>query len=652
MRRMTQFITLMAVLATPNFASAQTYWLGRKPDPSKQEYVFDVPLPPDLAAKLTCADPAEAKYKPGVKQFNWEVGGKTYTFLSNTVAWDGTRIDTGMFAYLRGTGVAVEDWRSVDITKPRFHACHDAIVAQKSVWVAGWFQATPILLRTDTAVSPNLTVNFNADVPFDVAHHPFEYDPSIGATVATKKPQIVATVRKDTLFIAYQTWNQTKPTGKVIIVKVPVASLASQTLTPHRQVASGGTFVGFSVDENGRDYTMTAKAEEFPNTPQGDFLNAISKTWRPNVVVLHSGDVSTDLNNKKFTADTFYGVGNFGTGRLIATNGYLCSILARRLYTADENLIHQNAVAMLARADLSSVPYPAQDSASHSFDQRLIFDGTDFVSLHQGDQYPTTGLLIEKVLTNPGSGRRVMQFPAFSCPTSGNNVYFELGGLAAEPDGYPVLFAATRNTTEVSPATADQKNHLPWDLGMVFVRRDFHTKAAPANPFDIVGSGILAKGYAATETLKFDNLSWDSATKAFTKRETRNVTREVGWLTAEPGTAAQTVRATAPKLVQLEAGKYIALWEEHQLHGTDWVYRNTAAVYVTVTGTVDAKQIRRGNIVTYPNLRLHRGDDAIPMTIGGQHVAAWVTAGDTSRQLTLHTIDVNMKLTSFPLRLP
>ena len=48
-----------------------------------------------------------------------------------------------------------------------------------------------------------------------------EHDHAIGATAATKKPQIVASVRDETLFIAFQTWSQSRPTDKVLIVKVP-----------------------------------------------------------------------------------------------------------------------------------------------------------------------------------------------------------------------------------------------------------------------------------------------------------------------------------------------------------------------------------------------------------------------------------------------
>src|SRR4051794_18224392 len=101
MTRSVRFIALAVVFATPAFAPAQSYWLGRQPDPKVDEFVFDVPVPADLAAKLTCSDSKGAKFRSGVRTFRWETDGKTYTFVQNTVTWDDNEINSGAFAYLR-----------------------------------------------------------------------------------------------------------------------------------------------------------------------------------------------------------------------------------------------------------------------------------------------------------------------------------------------------------------------------------------------------------------------------------------------------------------------------------------------------------------------------------------------------------------------
>src|SRR4051812_24918566 len=80
----------------------------------------------------------------------------------------------------------------------------------------------------------------------------------------------------------------------------------------------------------------------------------------------------------------------------------------------------------------------------------------------------------------------VVRPAVFSCPTFRNDVYFELGGLAAEKDGYPVLFTSTHNTSPVDKTNAVAKRQLAWDLAMVYVNRDFDTKTMPRNRYDIV----------------------------------------------------------------------------------------------------------------------------------------------------------------------
>src|SRR5207249_1518645 len=65
----------LALLTVSERTWAQTYWLGRQPDPKKPDYVFDVRVPADLAAIITCSSPKYAKFRPGVLRFQQEVEG-------------------------------------------------------------------------------------------------------------------------------------------------------------------------------------------------------------------------------------------------------------------------------------------------------------------------------------------------------------------------------------------------------------------------------------------------------------------------------------------------------------------------------------------------------------------------------------------------
>jgi hypothetical protein len=521
------------------------------------------------------------------------------------------------------------------------------------VTLAALIASAPSLPPAGGKDGPKLTVDFKTDMPFVVGRHPDEFDTSIQMHAPIKRPQIVAVPQGDTLYIAYQTWDRAKPTDKVVVTKVAFADIAKKKLTAVRVVPSGGTLAGFAVDDKGRDFVLTAKAESFPNNPEGDFVEKIAKTRRKDILILHTEGKPTDLGTETFSTEPIYGVGNAGSGRLVAGGGYLAATYARRHYTPQDKLIHQEANDLLVSDDLERVLRKANNTVSHSFDQRLIFDGTDFVTAHQGDQYPVTGLVVEKLQPESSGGFRPPQFAAFSCPTTGNAVFFELGGLAAEPDGYPVLFTATRNTTEVEPKTVEAKTKLPWDVGLLYLVRDFETKKPTDNPFDAVGAGILAGGYAEPETFTFDNLSWDPAASAFTKREKRTVSRRVAWLTAYGTAKNPPARATAAKFVQLEVGKYLAVWEEHIPGPGGWRYGRTMAAAVKITGGKDAKEVVMGKPQPLMgNPRLHRSDDAVAITLSGKRVAAWVTAGADNRQLALHAVGEDLKHQTFALTIP
>ncbi len=403
-----------------------------------------------------------------------------------------------------------------------------------------------------------------ADRPYDVLRDP-----------PTGKPQIVPIIHKNELYIAWHTWAENRPAAKIVVGKIPTDRLAKGELTKIREVKSFGTLVGFTVDATGADLVLTARAEELPNNPPANFVKEVHGTWRKDVLTMYASGRATDLNSEPFTRIPFYGLTNAGSGRLAAGPNHLAAVFARRHYSPNDKLIHQEANALLVSRKLSTVIVKAENTVSHSFDQRLIFDGKDFVALHQADSYPSAGLLIEKIRTiKAGTRPQVVRAPIYTCPTFANSVYFELGGLAAEPDGYPVLFTATRNTAAVNAANERAMYNVAWDVALVYVLRDFDLKPRVANPHDVVNSGVLARGYAPDQEFKVDNFIYNPQTSRYDKPEPRTIKRRVLWLTANDA----TTKATNAKFVRLAAGQYVALWEEHTLTGNRWQYATTRAL--------------------------------------------------------------------------
>jgi hypothetical protein len=581
--------------------------MARKPDPARNLYVFDIHVPADLAAMIACTQPPYSPFQGSVQKIDWVSKGAKHVLLNNRLSWKGDDIESGRLglAVLAGRNSA-----TFSTADPDWNACKQQLLAQAVV--AGDVKTAPVLVvKVDGTTKPDLRVRLGDG-------------PSGGFSA---KPHIVAATHKKELYLSWQAAGA-GPAPKICIHKINTGELDQGDLTLVREVDSLGTLVGFTVDDAGADYVLTAKTEDFGLNPTGNFVNDVHKSWRKGVVVLYRNGKANDLNSERFTDLPFYGLTNFGTGRIAVSSTHLAAVFSKRRYTPGDNLIHQEASDLVVARDLSQVPIRAGNVVSHSFSQRLIVDGSDFVTLHAGDTYPFAGLIIEKM-------SKQARFNAYACPTSGNSLFFELGGIAAEAHGYPILFTASQNTASINNGTIGQVSRMPTELALVYVARNFEMKPAPKNPYDTLG--ILAAGYAPDQEFTAENAAWNPASARFDKLESRTYRRRVLWLTEhdQPG------GATNAKLVKLRDGKYIALWMERT--------RGTCAMILDISGPPAAKSIAKGEIVELKGVPLPIGDDAVVLRINGAPHAAWITSG---AQVLLHTLDADLTYKAYPLNLP
>lgn len=63
------------------------------------EYIFDVPLPADLAAMITASGAKYANFKNFPKFSTEVIDGVTYSFVTTEIAWDSDKIDKGHIEY-------------------------------------------------------------------------------------------------------------------------------------------------------------------------------------------------------------------------------------------------------------------------------------------------------------------------------------------------------------------------------------------------------------------------------------------------------------------------------------------------------------------------------------------------------------------------
>src|SRR5262249_11314388 len=122
-------------------AEVATYWLGRQPDPAKNVFVFDVPVPADLASVITCDKAEFAKFRPGVHRFQWEAEGKVHVVIQSNLGWHDNSIERGRVMIAREGAFG---WAGVSTKSPQWPACKAALAARATG--KGWDYATPRLL--------------------------------------------------------------------------------------------------------------------------------------------------------------------------------------------------------------------------------------------------------------------------------------------------------------------------------------------------------------------------------------------------------------------------------------------------------------------------------------------------------------------------
>ena len=259
---------------------------------------------------------------------------------------------------------------------------------------------------------------------------------------------------------------------------------------------------------------------------------------------------------------------------------------------------HQKALSTRLDAASGAVTRTASVWVSHSFDQRLLFDGQSIIENHLGDAYPRYIVF----------GRNHSSYSLFRIKGNlgDNNTRTRLGNLAlieTDPDYRYLALFATENSA-VTGGTIDG----PRNLAIVRVKEADNT-IDPSLP---------------------DSLTVTSISTQYTNR--------LRWLTQY--SAGSNLHAERPKLVGIGGDEYLVLWEEWLASGYTNTYNGVYAM------RIDAQ----GNILTPAKLlaadqHLPRGDDAF--LLGGR--AAWMSGSAAGHSLTIHFVDAGLNYETLTL---
>lgn len=451
----------------------------------------------------------------------------------------------------------------------------------------------PLVLspRTRVPVASVLT-------PFDATHSDL-VGPASWSGNYGKAPELIVASNGTELDVLAQDYNSTTPWKAVLlhIAPGPNGYKVTQALTDLPML---DRVMGLAADPAGNRYYATAINESglvnstYP--PLNTYRSNIVRVVKVDPLGVVQFDIDLDLARHAHdpTAEMIVDPMVASGARLAVGGGEV--MLVHGTYTDPDWTLggqrHQKSTSTRLNAASGAIVKVNSVWVSHSFDQRLLYNGNEFIEFYLGDAYPRYLVF----------ARQRTYGPLFHIKgeLGENNTYTRLGNLAlieADPDyRYLALFA-----TESNAVTSGQVNG-PRNLAIVRVR-DSDNSLDPNLPDTLT---VLCKGAQMTNRLR--------------------------WLTQY--TAASNLHAERPKLVALGDDRYIVLWE---------AWHNDGSYSGTFTGVYGMLIDAQGNVLRpaahlTTAHHLPRGDDAFLL----DHRAAWLTGSASERQLALHFVDANL----------
>jgi hypothetical protein len=368
---------------------------------------------------------------------------------------------------------------------------------------------------------------------------------------------------------------------------------------PEREViynTSFPIFGGFTKDNKGNYFLVVAKknrdGEFSPNIklvkldPKGKEL----KSFSPNI----------DREN----FDVMFPI-EAGTSRVVFGNGKVAVHLGKTQHkNKKDGLNHQSGILFIVNSDTMEFLKDESQTwtASHSFDQRMIFDGTDFVNLDLADAFPR-GISI----TKKKSAKLVFTYKAGKMY---QKTFTELGNLVSLPDGYLVLGASEK---DFDPANAEVYLNDSRNLFLLKVAKNFpEIKVETKSPYIISKDVVISSGDDSSE-ISFV----DYAGKKFPQKRVGVI-----WLTDFKNKSTENI--LRPKLIQIEEDKFVAVFEKWSANS----YLTTEYLIFNSSGKVIQNPIDLGSA------RLNRKDD--PVFLNGKII--WTSGKKEKNELKVFVL--------------
>jgi hypothetical protein len=447
---------------------------------------------------------------------------------------------------------------------------------------------------------------------------PWGWDTNYG-----KAPEIVALPDGESVDILWQDHSAdpdrneddpNKNAKKAFVVRVEKGA-SGYAVTRAYQVDQLAHIMGLARDEQGNYYVATGVDEDADLTPEspgpGEHRPGIVKIVKFDQNGCKSLEIDAGLERQKADpkSEPIINPMVAASSRLAYHDGRLALVHGINVdYDPAVEARHQKAMSTHFDSSSGAATLTSSMWVSHSFDQRLFYDGSGFVELHLGDAYPRSIALGR--FNDQKSGTDTYELFKPKGDTGNNNTFTRLGGIApiASGDwGYLVVFTTDRGTetTEILNGTRD--------LAVLRVARGFA---------DMDEKGTTFVDGAATQAVT-------SSGKA--------VTNKLTWLTDY---AADTAQADRPRVAAIGGDQFVVLWERWT--GTEDRQSTFGGMYGLVLGG-------DGSVKAMPKQlgqnHLSRADDVVGL--GGQ--ALFVSGDGAAKKLVLNLVGADLTTTSVEL---
>lgn len=419
-------------------------------------------------------------------------------------------------------------------------------------------------------------------------------------------------------------------------------------------------------------YCLTAVQENIRN-------DKTTLGYRPNTLHLTKTKLdgqevwTKDLNSQSYFKSPVFSPLHFGTADLAIGQGRLLLMYAGHTLPDANGLRHQGANYTLINTQDGQSNGKDQNGTTswrHSFDQRVVFDGQDFVLLDLADAgwyMPAAGITVNKVTMNNPQQAQIPSNPegiyvyARQGETAGsqNFSFISMGDVAAGNEGYTVLFSSEKSNPNRKREGWSKPILEPRNVGIVHVVKNFDEvkdsyrtawgkeTLKEGNTYVNYEKSIISLINITSNIVdtRKKNPKAEAGGATFSrpdKPQLQTKTASVAWLTNFAGQQSFT-SAERPKLIKLNAQQYLAVWEEWLVQvpskgKANTTYQSTQAMLVDEYGNV----LREKKAVA---ARLNpNGADKLFLVEGK---AAWIIG--ENNQWKLCTLDANLQLEHFNL---